>query len=109
MDKMNEMPVSRMDDQALQIHALGVAYREAERLREAAEEKLKELEPRRRAAEEKAERTERELRDLEAQMKEMTEAYGAVMKKNAALAAENRSLQRSLQDLRQAQERGQGA
>ena len=37
MDNRKDIPVSEMDDRALQIHALGVAYREAERRREEAE------------------------------------------------------------------------
>ena len=59
MDKITEMPISEMDDNMLQIRALSVAYRDAERRREEAERR--------------AEQMKEEVADLEAQMKEMAE------------------------------------
>ena len=87
MDKKTETPVSEMDDNALQIHALGVAYREAERRREEAEKQ--------------AEQIKEEAADLEDQIREMAEAYQAVMAKNAELNAACRKQQEELERLRQ--------
>ncbi len=100
MDKNSGTPISQLDDNALQIHALGMAYREAERRREEAEGQLEELKTRCRAAERKAEKLSREYRDLVEQMKEMTKAYQSVMKKNAALAAGMRHQAAELEKLR---------
>ncbi len=86
MDKKPETPISQMDDHDLQLHALGLAYRDAERRREEAESRVEKLE--------------RDYRDLEEQMKEMTAAYQAVMKKNAALSAGEKRLKAELETLR---------
>ena len=61
MEHKKETPVSGMDDSTLQMHALAVAYRDAERRCEDAEERERKLK--------------REARDLEAQLQELTEAY----------------------------------
>jgi len=88
MGKKKDIPVSEMDDRELQVHALGVAYREAERRREEAEQQ--------------AENLRREIRDLEEQLKDMTGAYQTLMAKNAELAA---SLQKQ-QETESGKERG---
>ena len=85
MDK-KEMQVSEMDDHALQTHALVMAYRDAERRCEEAKAQT--------------ERLNRESRDLETQLKEMTEAYQALMKRYTALAASARKQQKELESLR---------
>ena len=87
MDKKTGTPISEMDDNALQIHALSVAYREAERRREEAEKK--------------AEQMKGEAADLEAQIREMAEAYQAVMAKNTELNAACRKQQKEIDSLRQ--------
>lgn len=90
MDKITEKPISEMDDNALQIHALGVAYREAERRREEAEKQTEQMKE--------------EAADLEAQIKEMAEAYQAVMVKNTKLNTACRKQQEELENLRQQRE-----
>ena len=90
MDNRKDIPVSEMDDRTLQIHALGVAYRDAERRREEAEQREEKLR--------------REIQDLEEQLKDMTGAYQALMAKNAELAA---SLREQKQETGNLQERGQ--
>ena len=102
MDNRTGIPVSEMDDRALQMHALGVAYREAERRCEEAEHRCAE-------AEQRAERLGLEARDLEAQLQEMTEAYQALMTKNAELTASVRKQQKELEELRKAPAREQAA
>ena len=79
MDNRKETPISEMDDQALQIHALGVAYREAERRREEAEKQCEKLRL--------------EIRDLEGQLMQMTQVYQTLMAKNAELTSALRKLQ----------------
>ena len=86
MDKITEMPISEMDDNMLQIRALSVACRDAERRREEAERR--------------AEQMKEEVADLEAQMKEMAEAYQAMMSKNAAVNATCRKQREELESLR---------
>ena len=73
MDKRIDTPVSEMDDNMLQMHALSVAYRDAERRREEAEKRVEQMKA--------------EARDLEAQMEEMATAYQVLMSKNAGLNA----------------------
>lgn len=91
MDNRNDIPVSEMDDLSLQMHALGVAYREAERRREEAEQQ--------------AENLRQEVRDLAEQLKDMTGAYQALIVKNAELAASLRKQQQETPE--EEQERGQ--
>jgi chromosome segregation ATPase len=86
MDNRKETPISEMDDQALQIHALGVAYREAERRREEAEKRREE-------AEKQCEKRRLEIRDLEGQLMQMTQVYQTLMAKNAELTSALRKLQ----------------
>jgi len=66
MDNRKETPISEMDDQALQIHALGVAYREAERRREEADQRREKTEKRSEEAEKQCEKLRLEIRDLDA-------------------------------------------
>ena len=93
MDNRKDIPVSEMDDRTLQIHALGVAYRDAERRREEAEQREEKLR--------------REIQDLEAQLKDMTSAYQALMAKNTELAASLRKQNQETEELQEKQERGQ--
>lgn len=76
MDKRPEMPVSEMDDRVLMVHALGVAYRDAERRYEEAIQQTQ--------------KTKRENQEMAAQIREMAEAYEALMKKNADQGEEAR-------------------
>ncbi len=78
MDKKSETPVSEMDDQALQIHALGLAYRDAER--RCAE------------AKQQAEQAKRDKQEMEVQLKEIAEAYYLLMKKSTDSGEEVRQL-----------------
>ncbi len=97
MGKKMEIPVSEMDDQMLQIHAMGVAYREAERRREETEKR----------AEEETKKLRQEIRDLETQLKEMTVAYQALMTRNNELGASLRKQEKELESLRKAREEKQ--
>ena len=93
MDNRKETPISDMDDQALQIHALGVAYREAERRREEADQRREEAEKRSEEAEKQCEKLRLEIRDLEGQLMQMTQVYQTLMAKNAEVTSALRKLQ----------------
>ncbi|MBR5110481.1 MAG: hypothetical protein IK099_09815 [Clostridia bacterium] len=94
--KAADSPVFKMDDQALQIHAMVVAYRDAEQRCAEAESRMQEL-----LVENDA---------LNAQLKELTKAYQELMNKHSSLqvssrdqketlSSENRELDAHLKDM----------